>query len=178
MLSFRKLTQKWRTLTLCFSEMFHLDLNSLNVPFDYGKLETKPHVANAKVVVHTATATTSFSLFRCRQMLTSQMGIMALNRGVHAVMTFWRPKTAIGATMWTRQVVSKMSCIDPVLLLPSPCQQIKGDNMKHFIANGFLPEFLPPRLKQGFVQEHSHLTFTKIKHCEQKSSSFILKKVM
>ena len=48
--------------------------------------------------------------------------------------------------------------------------------MKHFIVNGFLPEFLPPRLKQGFVQEHSHLTFKKIKHCKQKSSSFILKK--
>ena len=153
--------------------MFHLDLNSLNVPFDYGKLETKPHVANAKSLFTLQSQRHYyFGVFKClchKWILWYQMKV---------AMTFLRPKLPL--LPHCEQVVSKTSCIDPVLL-PSPCQQIKGDNMKHFIANGFLPEFLPPRLKQGFVQEHSHLTFKKKnvpKHFEQNSYSFILKRVM
>ena len=51
--------------------------------------------------VHTATTTGQFSWVWCHQLLTSKMGIIALNGGVHMATTFGGWKIAVAATVWT-----------------------------------------------------------------------------
>ena len=50
-------------------------------------------------LVHTATATAYFLMFLCRRLLSSQMGIMTTNGGVHMVTAFLSPKIAVAVAV-------------------------------------------------------------------------------